>query len=68
MEAGGQAAAAGEAEGGNRSHTRSMAAGASAGFDVRVGLEDVLLLPDGHIAADNTELVTAAVQLIGRPA
>jgi len=45
-----------------------VAAGAAAGFDVRVGLEDVLLLPDGHIAADNTELVTAAVQLIGRPA
>jgi len=45
-----------------------VAAGASAGFDVRVGLEDVLLLPDGHVAADNAELVTAAVQLIGRPA
>jgi uncharacterized protein (DUF849 family) len=45
-----------------------VAAGAAAGFDVRVGLEDVLLLPDGHIAAGNTELVTAAVQLISRPA
>ncbi len=44
-----------------------IAAGAAAGFDVRVGLEDVLLLPDGHVAPDNAELVTAAVELIGRP-
>ncbi len=43
-----------------------IAAGAAAGFDVRVGLEDVLLLPDGRVAADNAELVTAAVELIGR--
>lgn len=43
-----------------------IAAGAAAGFDVRIGLEDVLLLPDGHVAADNAELVTAAVELIGR--
>jgi uncharacterized protein (DUF849 family) len=45
-----------------------IAAGAAAGFDVRVGLEDVLLLPNGHVAADNAELVTAAVELIGPPA
>jgi uncharacterized protein (DUF849 family) len=45
-----------------------IAAGAAAGFDVRVGLEDVLLLPNGHVAADNVELVTAAVELIGPPA
>ncbi len=45
-----------------------IAAGAAAGFDVRVGLEDVLLAPDGHVAADNAELVTAAIELIGRPA
>ena len=42
-----------------------VAAGAAAGFDVRVGLEDVLLLPDGRLAADNAQLVTAAVELIG---
>jgi uncharacterized protein (DUF849 family) len=45
-----------------------VAAGAAAGFDVRVGLEDVLVLPDGRVASDNAELVTAAVELIGRPA
>jgi uncharacterized protein (DUF849 family) len=33
-----------------------------------VGLEDVLTLPDGRLAADNAELVAAAVELIGRPA
>ncbi len=40
-----------------------IAAGAAAGHDVRVGLEDVLLLPDGRTAADNAELVAAAVSL-----
>jgi uncharacterized protein (DUF849 family) len=45
-----------------------IAGGAAAGFDVRVGLEDVLLLPDGHVAADNAELVTAAVELCERAA
>lgn len=43
-----------------------IAAGAIAGVDVRVGLEDVLELPDGRVAADNAELVAAAVELIGR--
>jgi uncharacterized protein (DUF849 family) len=43
-------------------------AGAAAGHDVRVGLEDVLTLPDGRLAADNAELVAAAVELSGRPA
>lgn len=33
------------------------------GYDVRVGLEDTLILPDGRIAADNAELVSAAVKL-----
>jgi uncharacterized protein (DUF849 family) len=28
-----------------------------------VGLEDVLTLPDGRLAADNAELVAAAVEL-----
>lgn len=41
-----------------------VAAGAAAGHDVRVGLEDVLVLPDGRPAADNAQLVASAVQLI----
>jgi uncharacterized protein (DUF849 family) len=45
-----------------------VSAGAAAGHDVRVGLEDVLVLPDGDVAASNAELVAAAVELIGRPA
>jgi uncharacterized protein (DUF849 family) len=44
-----------------------VAAAAGAGHDVRVGLEDVLVLPDGRVPSDNAELVTAAVELIGRP-
>lgn len=43
-----------------------IAAGAAAGADVRVGLEDVLVLADGRVAADNAELVAAAVQLSRR--
>lgn len=43
-----------------------VSAGAAAGVDVRVGLEDVLVLPDGRVAANNTELVTAAVELVAR--
>jgi uncharacterized protein (DUF849 family) len=42
-----------------------LAACRGTGVDVRVGLEDVLALPDGRIAADNAELVTAAIELIG---
>lgn len=45
-----------------------VVAGADAGHDVRIGLEDVLLLPDGRGAASNAELVAAAVELIGRRA
>jgi uncharacterized protein (DUF849 family) len=41
-----------------------LSAAAAAGHDVRVGLEDVLRLPDGRLAADNAELVAAAVALI----
>jgi uncharacterized protein (DUF849 family) len=37
-----------------------------AGYDVRIGLEDVLTLPDGAAAIDNADLVTAAVQLARR--
>jgi uncharacterized protein (DUF849 family) len=43
-----------------------VAAGAAARHDVRVGLEDVLVLPDGRPAADNAELVASAVELIAR--
>jgi uncharacterized protein (DUF849 family) len=42
-----------------------LRAAAAAGHDVRVGLEDVLRLPDGRLAADNAELVSAAVELTG---
>lgn len=41
-----------------------IAAGAAAGHDVRVGLEDVLVLRDGHAAANNAELVASAVELV----
>jgi uncharacterized protein (DUF849 family) len=45
-----------------------ISAGAAAGHDVRVGVEDTLVLPAGDVAAGNAELVAAAVELIGRPA
>jgi hypothetical protein len=35
------------------------------GYDVRVGMEDTLLMPDGRIARDNTELIKEAVRRIG---
>src|SRR5262249_45574178 len=35
------------------------------GRDVRIGLEDVLVLPDGRPARDNAELVAAAAALVG---
>jgi uncharacterized protein (DUF849 family) len=41
-----------------------IGAGAKEGHDVRVGLEDVLTLPDGRPASDNAELVRAAVRLL----
>jgi uncharacterized protein (DUF849 family) len=44
-----------------------IAAAGAAGIDVRVGLEDVLVLPDGSTAADNAELVRAAIRLITAP-
>jgi uncharacterized protein (DUF849 family) len=40
-----------------------LRAASAAGSDVRVGLEDVLTLPDGRLAADNTELIAAAMRL-----
>jgi uncharacterized protein (DUF849 family) len=42
-----------------------LAAAVAEGVDVRVGLEDVLVLPDGSVAADNAELVAAALALAG---
>jgi len=42
-----------------------LEAAAAAGHDVRVGLEDTLVLRDGSVAASNAELVAAAVALTG---
>jgi uncharacterized protein (DUF849 family) len=42
-----------------------LTAAGAAGVDVRVGLEDVLVLPDGSPAASNAALVAAAVALAG---
>jgi uncharacterized protein (DUF849 family) len=33
------------------------------GLDSRIGLEDVLVLPDGSLAEDNLDLVRAAREL-----
>jgi uncharacterized protein (DUF849 family) len=44
-----------------------ISAAGAAGVDVRVGLEDVLVLPDGRTAANNAELVAAAMALITEP-
>jgi uncharacterized protein (DUF849 family) len=41
-----------------------IAAGAEEGHAVRIGLEDVLTLPDGSPAMDNAELVAEAVLLL----
>jgi uncharacterized protein (DUF849 family) len=41
---------------------------AADGVDVRVGLEDTLVLPDGRVPDDNAELVAAAVSLTAREA
>ena len=37
------------------------------GLDARIGLEDVLHLPDGSLAPDNAALVRAARSLLSRP-
>ena len=34
------------------------------GFATRIGLEDTLLMPDGRVAEDNAELVTAATRIL----
>jgi uncharacterized protein (DUF849 family) len=36
------------------------------GYDTRIGLEDVLSLPSGELAADNAELVAAAMGIAAR--
>jgi uncharacterized protein (DUF849 family) len=36
------------------------------GYDVRIGFEDTLALPDGSRAEDNGQLVAAAQQIIAR--
>jgi uncharacterized protein (DUF849 family) len=41
-------------------------AGARAGHDIRIGLEDVLVLPDGRAPDGNAELVAAAVEIVKR--
>ena len=41
-----------------------IAAAAALSHDVRVGFEDVVLLPDGAPAASNADLVTAAIELV----
>jgi len=38
------------------------------GYDVRIGLEDTRVLPDGRIAKDNVELVTEAVRRVRKRA
>lgn len=43
-----------------------VSAAATEGIDIRIGLEDTLVLPDGRVATDNAELVAAAVTLFGR--
>lgn len=49
---------------GHGERTWEVVSAAGAGIDVRVGLEDGLVLPDGRTAADNAELVATAVALI----
>ncbi|MER7013653.1 3-keto-5-aminohexanoate cleavage protein [Saccharopolyspora sp. NPDC000359] len=41
-----------------------LAVAARRGLATRIGLEDTLALPDGQIAADNAELVTAATTML----
>lgn len=41
-----------------------MAEAIARGYDVRIGLEDTLVLPDGRMARDNAELVREAVRRV----
>ncbi|WP_028650038.1 3-keto-5-aminohexanoate cleavage protein [Nocardiopsis sp. CNT312] len=45
-----------------------LEAAVSAGYDVRIGLEDTMRLPDGTEAHDNAALVAQAVELVGAAA
>ena len=38
------------------------------GYDVRIGLEDTLVMPDGRSAKNNVELLTEAVQRVRKRA
>jgi len=44
------------------------AIGIARGYDVRIGLEDTVLLPDGRTAKDNVELVTEAIWRVRKEA
>ena len=41
-----------------------MRAAVAMGQDIRVGLEDTTVLPDGSVAEGNADLVAAAVRLV----
>ena len=41
-----------------------MRAAVTMGHDIRIGLEDTTVLPDGSVAEGNADLVTAAVRLV----
>jgi len=43
-----------------------VSAGAAEGIDIRIGLEDTLVLPDRRVATGNAQLVAAAVELTAR--
>jgi uncharacterized protein (DUF849 family) len=45
---------------------RVLEAAIRRGRDVRVGLEDTLVLPDGAVARDNADLVAAAARMVRR--
>jgi len=42
-----------------------LEAAVPAGHDIRIGLEDTLVLPDGSVARDNAQLVETAAALVG---
>jgi len=44
-----------------------LTAAAAMGADVRIGLEDTIVLPDGTVAEGNGDLVAAAVRLLRAP-
>ena len=45
-----------------------MDAAIARGYDVRIGLEDTLVMPDGQIAKNNVELMKEVVRRIGKSA